>query len=453
MPHGRYQGYLNYIKSARDKGPPQAPPPTPKGSPLPTYLSLLKSIHIETPAQIEARANRLANQGILAQQKLIREEAAQMREEAMARMEAMAGAGRAAAQMNAGLFGMVGGEFNAGAQEMRGLATGGAGAIAGATGAEVASANAGLAAVGAPGVTQGGPGHAGMAGPGQAGVEAYIGGELPGQALNTAGQAATFGLAGLVSSQNLRATQEAQASLRQSISEINSNRASAIRELAAGRTTAAAQYIAQFQAANERARQTAMTLLAAREAFKTSQQARGLRGSQEGRDKAAEIRAQKAAERQAKADAEALRVSKLNRKLAVQKSALQGREVDIERSRALHYYVDMQGRPITRNGKPDGPRIKFVEKPPDRTAEPTKTIGEVRQEVAQAATDYVKASYGGRRGDQLVRTKRQLVDFLKAQFPGVKKEVIWRIANSIWPTATTKGGSSGSGPGPMPGET
>jgi hypothetical protein len=446
----RYQSYLNFIKSARDKPPVQAPrivPKAPPGPKLPTYLSLLKGIQIETPAQIEARANRLANQGITAQQKLIRDEAAAMRKEAMSRMEAMAAAGRAAAQMIAGLFGMVGGEYNAAAGEIRGLATGGAGEIAGMTAADVANVNQGLAAVGAPGVTQGPPGSAGMAGPGQAGVEAYIGGELPGQALGTAGQAATFGLAGMVSAQNLRATQEAQASLRQSIHEINANRMAAMKELAAGRPQAAAQYIAQFQTANARARDTAMSLLAAQEAFKTSRQQRGLRTTADQRAAAAEVRAAAAAEREAKADAEALRVSKLNRRQAVQEAALKGREVDLVRSRALKYYVDMQGRPILKNGK----RIKFVEKPSTDSLAPSKTIGEVRQEVSDAAEDYVADSYGGRNNDKLIRTKRQLVDHLRARFPGVQKEVIWRIANAAWPKVSGKSGGGGSGPGKQPG--
>jgi hypothetical protein len=48
--------------------------------PLPTLESLLGQVgQFETPAQLEARANRMANQGVKAQQSIIREEAALMR--------------------------------------------------------------------------------------------------------------------------------------------------------------------------------------------------------------------------------------------------------------------------------------------------------------------------------------------------------------------------------------
>jgi hypothetical protein len=69
----------------------------------------------------------------------------------------------------------------------------------------------------------------------QAGVEDYRSGILPGQMLSTQGEAANFGLAGLISSENMKATEEAKAALMKATQDINDNQNKAIQALAAGR--------------------------------------------------------------------------------------------------------------------------------------------------------------------------------------------------------------------------
>ena len=275
-PGGVYQNYLNAYRRQH--------PALDKPRPV-TYGGLLAGLQqsLETPAQIEARANRMAQMQYKTSAADVRAEAARMRKEAQDRAAAMAAAGRAAAAQNAQLFGLVGGEYNAAAQEMRGLGTNLSGAMAAQTNADVAAANASLANVGAPALTVGGPvGAPGIAGDTQAGVEAYRGGELPAQALANAGEAAQFGLAGMVSAQNLRATQEAQAAFQQSVRDADSARLAALKELQRGRPQMASQYLMQLQDAQRQQISLAMSLLSARTGMQQSEAELGMaRGQQQ----------------------------------------------------------------------------------------------------------------------------------------------------------------------------
>lgn len=331
----RYQAYLTAYQNKYKPVTQQAPQ-----NPVPTLQSMLARLgQFETPAQLEARANRMANQGVKSQQTIIREEAKLMRDEAQQRAEAMAAAGRAAASMNAGLFGMVGGEYNAGAQEIRNLGTSGANQIQETTAANVLRQNAGLEQVGAEDVLVGGAaGENTVAGAPQAHVEAYRGGELPGQALANAGQASTFGLAGMVSAQNLRATQEANAGFRDAVAQADKARTSALKELAAGRPAQAAQFLQQLQEAQRQQIGLASALIQQRAAMKQA----GFAQSMTKKD-FAEKKKQQAFQNKVTLNELAMKATGLN---------IEYGQVDAAKSAALGYVVDRTGKPILdANGK------------------------------------------------------------------------------------------------------
>lgn len=224
---------------------PVAKKPLPRTpSPLSPMDKLIQTLYsqIETPAQQEARVNRELDTQQAAQQKLIDNEYERQRQDAMMQFQAQAAAGQAAAAMSKDLFGQVGGEFNAAAGEMKGLSHGLSKNAEGATMADVKAANAGLAATGNTPVQVGG-GMFAVGGGLQQGVEDYRGGTLPAQMFGTQGEAANFGLAGMLSSQNLKATSDANAALATSMHDIRDNQAKAIDALAAGRADLAHTYL------------------------------------------------------------------------------------------------------------------------------------------------------------------------------------------------------------------
>jgi hypothetical protein len=307
--------------------------------PLPTIESLLSRVgQFETPAQLEARANRMAGAGIKQQQTMIREEAALMRKEAQDRALSMAAAGRAAAAQNAGLFGMVGGEYNAAAGEIANLGTNMSNQMVHTTEADTLAQNAGLATVGAPEMAVGGPaGSNTIAGPTQGGVSAYQFGTLPAQAITRAGEASQFGLAGMVAAQNLRATQEANAGFIQATRDADRSRAAAMKELAAGRPAEAAKFLQMLQEAQRQQIGLASGLI---------QQRAGMRqaGFEQGmtRKTFKETKKQQAIENQRAAAEMAMKAQAF----AIDLSA-----VDPVKSQALGYVVNKQGQPILKNGK------------------------------------------------------------------------------------------------------
>jgi hypothetical protein len=418
-PKGTYQNYVNAY--TRQHGGPHGP--SAAGRPNqpfagPTYESLLRGLRFETPAQLEARANRMANQGIKSQQAIIREEAKLMRDEALKRMNAMAAAGRAAAAQNAGLFGMVGGEYNAAAGEIANLGTNLSNQMVHTTEADVLAQNAGLATVGAPEMAVGGPaGVNSIAGPHQGDVSAYQFGRLPAQAISTAGEASQFGLAGMVSAQNLRATQEALGGYRTAVGEADAARRAALKELAAGRPAQASQFLTQLMEAQDRQRELAMSLLAARQTF-------GLQNQENKRATAAA--------RQDRA------TSITNRQLARQQAKMAGRELDEEMSRALGHYVDKMGRPI--KGK-NGQNIPYK---PEASAATTGqwTAPEKRAEMSRQLSYFLKDSYDKR--GRLTRTQAQAVKFMSMQFPGTPIKLIKQYVAAGWPK-TPKGSAAGGG--------
>jgi len=209
---------------------------------------------IETPAQAEARVKREVDEWTAAQQKLIGDAAIRQRQDALAAMQAMDQAGAAAAAMSKGLIGAVGGEYNAAAGEISGLAGGLTKSFNKGTAADVKAANAALGNVSAPALTQGG--LTGYGGGLQAGVENYRGGTIPSQLLTTAGDAATFGLAGETAAQNLKVTQEAQAAYQSLIHDINNSEMNAMTALAQGEMDKAHDWL---QEAND-SRTKAITL-------------------------------------------------------------------------------------------------------------------------------------------------------------------------------------------------
>jgi hypothetical protein len=415
----RYQSYLNAYTTQH--GGPHGP--TAHGRPNqpfagPSYESLLRGVTIETPAQLEARANRMANQGVKAQQAIIREEAKRLRDEAMSRMEAQAAAGRAAAAQNAGLFGMVGGEYNAGAREIAGLGTNLSNQMVNTTEGALLAQNAGLSNIGAPDIAVGGPAGANtVAGAPQGAVSAYQFGNLPAEAITSAGAASQFGLAGMVSAQNLRATQEAGAGMRDSIREANSARASAMRELAAGRPAQAAQFLQALTEANANARDQAMALLAARQTFGLQNQANKRATASSRQDRATAIQ---------------------NRQLAQKQAALLGRDVNIDLSRSVGHYVDNLGRPVK---GPNGQTIKFKEQPAAPSSTASWTAPEKRAEMSRQMSYFLKDSYNAR--GKLVRTEQQALNFMVQQFPGTPRSVLKKYVRSLWPKKKTQGAAGG----------
>lgn len=335
-PNGSYDAYKQFVSTRR--GLTSGPAYPGRGGPgLPTYMSLLNQVQggFETPAQIEARAKRMAADAIASQRAMIQEESNRARDDALARANAMAAAGRAAASLNAGLFGQVGGEYNAAAREMSGMATNLAGAAGTTTAEDVANINTALGRVGAPGVEATGA----MAGPGQADVEAYRGGTLPAQNLVTQGQSAQFGLAGLVAAQNLRATQEANAGLMKSTGDIDRTRMDAIRTLAKSRPELAAKYLAELQDSQRQQVALAMSLIGAR------------RGAlQAGFEQ--KITKQTTAQSIKESNAQ---IAAANAKLKQDALAagIEYSRIDAQASRVAGYLIDKAGRPILgKNGQP-----------------------------------------------------------------------------------------------------
>src|SRR5262252_9495822 len=171
-PQGSYQAYLNYLQ--RQRGPTWNVAkayqtqriPSPVRGRLPTYESMLRGLSFQSPAQMEAQANRMTQQNLAGQQALIQGDYNDRMKTALAQELAAQAAGRAASAMNAQLIGLVGSGYSDAAANQRALGGSLGAAMAGATAADVAAANASAANVGAPAISVGGPvGSGGVAGP------------------------------------------------------------------------------------------------------------------------------------------------------------------------------------------------------------------------------------------------------------------------------------------------
>lgn len=464
-PQGNYENYLGYLQRKRgakwDATKPyvtQHYAPPAQGA-LPSYESMLRRLggQFETPAQLEARANRMAQ----AQQKsalaLINADYGPQREDiaaqykreqddAMRRMLAFQQAGRAAAAMNASLIGQVGGYYQQGANQLSDMAAGLTGQAAGATEAATGAANAAAANVGMPGVTVGGPvGGPGLAGPTQAGVESYYGGTLPAQGMQNAGGFAGAEMAGTIGAQNLRATQEAQAAYMQAMGEAGTTRAEALRQLASGRRselakiaasrpTSYADFLDKLQASNRQNYALAMSMLEGRRA----NQAQEFTETSTNRQLSQKDRELTQADKQQRQHNREWEAS--NRR-ANEAARRQGKQVDENGSIARGFWVDVDGNPILdKNGK----KIKV---PKSVTGSTTKSGTPIRQQMAAQATDWLYR-HTTRQGGTTA-TKAQLVSYLNSLFPG-NPGIARAIAESIWPKGAKGGAGSGSGIGTQP---
>ena len=259
-PGADYGKYIGYITKRRMGLPgPAYPGRGGIGMALPTIESMIRQVQIESPAQLQARQQKMVADQVKAQQGLVYDEATRARAQALRTMQAQSAAGQAAAALNNDLFGMVGGEYNRGAQELAGLATGGVADVTDTTAQNTQALNQSLASVGMPGI------DSRMAGPQQAAVARYQAG-LGAQNLAAQGEAANFGLAGQINSQNLRATQEAVAGQNVANTDIEAKQADAIREIARQRPDVAAKILAQLQDANRQQIALGSTLLQQRRA-------------------------------------------------------------------------------------------------------------------------------------------------------------------------------------------
>lgn len=331
---------------------------------IPTLDQMIARIYggIETPAQQEARVNREVAAQIAAQQKMIEDMYARQRADALAMMQGQAAAGEAAAAMNKDLFGAVGGEFNAAAGEIKGLAHGLSKNAQGATAGDVSAANAGLTGLGNAPVTEGGT--FGVGGGTQQGVEEYRGGTLPGQMFGTQGEAANFGLAGMIGAQNLQATQMAQAELHTTLSDLRGKETDAINALAAGRLDLYHQYKADAQDMRIKSLSLVQGLIAQKQATATSvakmnqQAARdvlsqanknrsfNLQYDKEGRMIAGQAFDQAATKTRIKISAAQLKIAQENAVRQSIKDMLAAGAIDVNRSKALGHVVDKTGKPV-----------------------------------------------------------------------------------------------------------
>jgi len=342
-PKGSYSAYLGYLQRNR---PGWKPPGTttqhigpPMRGPLPTYESLLRRVQILSPQQMEAQANRMAKTQLGYQRSLIADEYKQAQADALRRMQAFAAAGNQAAAMNASLIGQVGSQYQAGADQLNAMAAGGSAMVAGATQADVSAANQALGNVGAPAVSIGGPvGAPGIAGDTQAGVEGYRGGTLPANAMQTSGGYAQAGMAGQISSQNLRATQEAEAAYQQAIGDAQRNRASAVKELVAGRPQIAMQFLQQLQDNQRQAIALSQGLIGAS----------GEKQQQKFTNKLTTTKLKSDLQQQA------IENQQFNAKLAIaaQQNQVEMNRIDASASRAWGYLVKKDGSPVLgKNGQ------------------------------------------------------------------------------------------------------
>jgi len=429
-PKGSYDAYISYLRRNRPGWkPPQATQRQhvgpPMRGPLPSYESMLRGLTFESPAQLEARANRMAAQQARYSQQMIGSDYKLAQQEAMNRMRAFSAAGNQAAAMNASLIGQVGSQYQAGADQLNAMAAGGSAMMAGATQADVSAANQALGNVGAPAVSIGGPvGAPGIAGDTQAGVESYRGGTLPANAMQTEGGFAQAGMAGQISSQNLRATQEAEAAYMQAMGDANRARAAAVKELAMGRPAEASKFLLALQDSQRQQYALAMSMLEGRRGTTQEKFGRGITKREQGR-----------------ADKElTLKERQLNASLAQarQTAAMQGREIDETRSIALGHWVDKMGRPVLNaKGKP-------ISVPKTVTTSGTKATP-VPQAMAVSASHWLD-DHTSRTG-QVLGTKRQLISYLTAIYKNAK--LAKQIAESVFP-AGAKGGAGGGGLGAQP---
>jgi hypothetical protein len=380
----RYQSYLTAYQ--RKYGPTRRQSAQ---GPVPSIESLLGQVgRFETPAQLEARANRMAGQGIKSQQAIIREEAKLLRDEAQRRMESQAAAGRAAAAQNAGLFGMVGGEYNAGAQEIRNLGTNLMNQSQVTSEGQQLAQNAGLSQVGAPAMAVGGPAGANtLAGPEQAQVGAYTYGELPGQMIGTAGQAAQFGLAGMVSAQNLRATQEGLAAMNDSVREANAARMAATKALAAGRPEQAAKFLQMLQEAQRQQIGLASGLIQQRSAMQNQ-------GFEQGMTK--KTFAEQVKQQAIENDQTVIQNQQAWAEIGLKRKALNYSlaEVDVERSVAQKFLVNKKGQFILdKNGKKI-PSASLLSQVSGTSKTASMTPGQ-KSRLVQTAQDYAETAFYG----------------------------------------------------------
>jgi hypothetical protein len=431
-PKGNYQNYLSFLQRKRpgwDISRPQAAQRVgpPKRGPLPSYESMLRGLSFETPAQLEARANRMAAQQSKASQQMIAQDYKLAQQEAMNRMRAFAAAGNAAASMNASLIGQVGGQYQAGADQLNAMAAGGASMMAGATAADVAAANNALGNVGAPALSIGGPvGAPGIAGDAQAGVESYRGGTLPAGAMQSAGGYAMAGQAGQISSQNLRATQEAQAAYMQAIGDANRARTAAVKELAMGRPSKAAEYLMQLQDSQRQQYALAMSMLEGRRGTTQEKFGRGVTRQEQQREKQKLKMAQEA--------------QKAALKAAKQEARRQNTTINEARSIAVGHYVDALGRDII------DPKTNAVI--PVKAAAAAKAAGqatpaELRESALYRAQQVVQNNTDNRGNVRISRERLRKI--LKSVFPTLKPSVLDGIINGLIPAGAAKTGGGFGG--------
>jgi hypothetical protein len=440
-PKGNYATYLKYLQRNRPGWDPQRPNVAqrvgpPKRGALPSYESLLRGMSFETPAQIEARANRMAQ----TQFKLGRSEAMDMYNQARAdaerRFRLFSEAGQRAATANAGLIGLVGSGYREGADQLSALASAGSSMMAGGTDAAVASANAALGNVGMPGVEVGGPvGGPGLAGATQAGVENFRGGTLPSQALQTAGGFASAKMQGQLSSQVLRADQESKLAYMQAMSDATKARESALKELRRGRPALAGEYLLKLQDAQRQQIALAQGLLGASTQKGELIFQRGV--TQEGiKQRWTELGISRDTYETNKKQIEA---SMDNAQTEADRT---GREIDEAGSIARGWYIDKQGRwVLDKKGK----RIKV----PDSirqggTSGTAQTPAKTKQDMAAQAHYWLQDHVTSK--GKLTGTKQQLVNYLLALFPG-NAGLAKAIAEAVWPQAQTTGGTLGNQPG------
>jgi hypothetical protein len=183
---------------------------------------------IETPAQIEERVKRMADETFKTQQGVLEGEAERMRLEAEGRKRGLAAAYEAAAKANAAMGADVQAGWQSAAGAIQGMAQVGTGGIRDALAADTASAEQALSRVGAAG--------SGFDARSQAAVEAYRGGTLPAEYFQRMGGVGRQWLNEAAAALNTRGVQESEATYGGEASKISSGLRQQVLELTSGRS-------------------------------------------------------------------------------------------------------------------------------------------------------------------------------------------------------------------------
>jgi len=176
---------------------------------------------------------------------IVKQEAERLRGQAAGRRDALQAAYMAAANANQGMGSQVLQGFQTAASTLGGLSAGATGQVGAAMRADIASQDQALRAVGQAATQTGDPAQ-------QQGVENYVGGYLPAANLAQMGAIAQKGFLGEVADQRMRAVSEPWGQYNETISKLDSQELSDLKDLAMKRPDLVQGVLEKLQANNEK---------------------------------------------------------------------------------------------------------------------------------------------------------------------------------------------------------